>query len=211
MPLQQSIDTIYLWVSKQRNTLMSVLLSVNWLVVALICIAVYSTAVEDAYSAQFYSFARECGEYAALLFILVSIPGIARRFRYNHKFIMILMTFRRQLGVLMYLFALLHSLVLRIIPWIAKQIPLRFETEIFPAMIASMLLFTLFITSNDWSVKNLGDWWNRIQRMMYIIVWFIFAHIALVGLSKWTVLIGITSVLQVSSHIYAKKRLKSLN
>lgn len=190
---------------------MTVLLSANWLVVALILIGSYSTAVGDSISVAFYRISRESGEYAALLFILVSIPGIARRFRYSHKLIMILMMFRRQLGVLMYLFVLVHALVLRIIPWMTKEIPIVVEPFVLAGSLANMMLIALFITSNDWSVKKFGDWWNKIQSMMYIIVWFIFIHLALIGIGKWTILIGVTSVLQVASHIYAKQRLKTLN
>lgn len=190
---------------------MTVLFSINWIVVALIVIGGYSTAVEDSNSISFYRLARESGEYAAVLFILVSIPGIARRFRYSHKLIMILMMFRRQLGVLMYLFVLVHALILRIIPWVTQQIPVVVEPFVLVGSMANMLLFALFVTSNDWSVKKFGDWWNKIQRLMYIIVWLIFIHLALNGLSIWTILIGSTSIIQLASHIYATQRLKSLN
>lgn len=206
MSIQSGIDIIFRLVSQRRNTLVLLLNITNWLLFVVLCIGAYSIIVNDANASWFYRFARECGEYAILFFILVSIPGIARRFRYSHKLIMIIMMFRRQLGVLTYLFVLMHSMILRIIPWITKEIPLLVEPFILAGISANILLFSLFITSNNWSVKKLGNWWGKIHDLIYIIVWIIFLHTALQGLSTWSVLIGLAACLQLSSHLYARFR-----
>ncbi len=160
---------------------------------------------------MFSMFALKAGEYATLFFVLVSIPGIARRFRFSHKLIMIISMYRRQLGVLTYLLILMHALILRIIPWVTTQIPLTFELFVAAGSLANMALFALFITSNDWSVKTLREWWGKIHTLIYVAVWFIFLHLAIQGVSKWSVIIGITAVLQVASHMYFYRRLRSLN
>ncbi len=208
MKISILIDQIFLWVSRNRNSLMKLVVSLNWMVAGILLIGSYSTIVGDANADIFHQLAKESGEYAALLFIMVSIPGIARRFRYSHKLLMVLMMFRRQLGVLMYLFVLMHALILRIIPWVTRSMPIVVEPFVFAGSLANIMLFALFVTSNDWSVKMLGDWWNKIQNMLYVIVWCIFIHLALMGISIWTILIGITSIAQLTSHIYARHRRK---
>ena len=210
--MQKTIDALFLWGVKSRNAIVFFLTCVIWCTAAVLLLGSYATAVHNPYAIAFYDFARDCGEYAIVLFILVSIPGIARRFQFQHKLIMLVMMFRRQLGILTYMFVLIHSMILRIVPWLMKEYPvLPMEIFILCGICANALLFLLFITSNDWSVKKLGDWWGKIHDLMYVIVWCIFAHVALQSIGTWTVLIGATALLQLASHIYATKRLRSMN
>jgi DMSO/TMAO reductase YedYZ heme-binding membrane subunit len=211
MSLQSGVDALYRLVAERRNVIVMLLTINNWLLLALLCIGSYSIVLNDSNANWFYNYARECGEYAVIFFILVSLPGIARRFRFSHKLIMILMMFRRQLGVLTYMFILIHAVVLRAIPWMTKEIPMAVEPFVLMGSLSSMVLFALFITSNDWSVRRLGELWGKLHTFIYVAVWFIFMHLALQGVSKWTVALGITAVLQFSSHIYASQRLRKLN
>lgn len=211
MSIQSAIDAIYRLVVQRRNTLVQLLTINNVLLLVLLCIGSYSVTVNDANANWFYRYAKECGEYAVIFFILVSIPGMARRFRFNHKLIMMIMMFRRQLGILTYMFILIHAVILRGIPWMTKEISLMVEPFVLMGSLANMLLFALYITSNDWSVSRLGDWWAKIHNLIYIAVWFIFMHLAIQGVTKWSVALGLTAFLQVASHIYSYRRLRSLN
>lgn len=211
MSIQSGVDAIYRLAVDRRNTIVTLLNVNNWLLAVLLLIGSYSVLLNDSNATWFYKYARECGEYAVIFFILVSVPGIARRFRFSHKLIMILMMFRRQLGVLTYMFILIHAVILRAIPWITKEIPLMVEPFVLMGSLASMVLFAIFVTSNDWSVSHLGDWWAKIHNLMYIAVWFIFMHLAIQGVSQWTVALGLTAFLQAASHMYSYRRLRSLN
>ena len=142
------------------------------------------------------------GEIAILFFIFSSIPGIVRRFGYFNKLVSILMIFRRYIGIATYLFVLIHSSFVRIVPWIARIFPLNpVEVYVMFGVAAHVLLFLLFITSNDLSINKLGIWWHRIHDLMYVIVWIIFLHVALVKISIWTILIGATAIAQAASFI----------
>ena len=72
--------------------------------------------------------------------------------------------------------------------------------------IAFVMLLLLFITSNDLSIRLLGDWWTRIHWLSYLIMWVVLIHVMLQGRYAWTILIGITSVAEISSFIVARAR-----
>lgn len=95
-------------------------------------------------------------------------------------------------------------MVLRIIPWTMREYPVfPMESTIVFGVLSNITLFLLFITSNDWSVKVMGNWWGKVHDLMYIVVWGIFLHLAFVGVGKWTILIGATAIAQLASHMYA--------
>lgn len=161
--------------------------------------------LQNSYWPLFYDIGKKSGEMAILCFIFSSLPGIFRRFRISNKLIQILMRFRRSIGIATYLFVLIHSSFVRIVPWIARIFPVYpLEVYVMFGVVAHILLFLLFITSNDFSVNKLGVWWHRIHTLMYVIVWIIFLHVALLKISIWTVLIGATAVAEVAS--FMKRR-----
>lgn len=154
---------------------------------------------------SFYKLGVWSGRLALSLYIVTTIPGISRRFGLKHKLFSLLHVFRRYLGISMYLFVSVHFWFVRGIPWFIKGL-LKMTPALFEIMglTAYILTFFMFLTSNDLSVANLGIWWNRIHKLTYIIIFFIFLHVALQKLSIWTVLIGITLLAQISSHIYGR-------
>ncbi len=155
----------------------------------------------------FYSLGKMCGEAAIILFIVTTIPGMARRFGISHKLIAILMMFRRYIGIASFMFVINHLSAV----WLFSSIgmggfflPTR-GFEVF-GLTAAVLLFLLFITSNDVSVKWLGDWWNKIHALTYVIMWVILLHVMFQSRLAWSALIGIASIAEVASFIVAKKR-----
>lgn len=146
-----------------------------------------------------YRLAPWMGRAAIVAYILTTIPGMARRFRIQHKLIALLMIFRREVGISMYLLATVHYIFL---------VGLAIPREIFQLMgfTAYVLLFFLFATSNDLSTKHLGAWWGKIHRLTYIAIWFIVMHVALQRVSIWSVAIITTAMLQGLSFFYAKKQ-----
>lgn len=203
------LDRFYPWVVKRRNPIVLIFKIFYLLQATLFFLGADQVITKGPYWGLAYDAARFCGELAIIFYILASIPGIARRFGIYNKLISILMIFRRYVGIATYLFVLMHAGIVRIVPWLIGMFPI-FPMEIFImfGVAAHMMLFLLFITSNDLSVNKLGIWWNRIHDLMYTIVWVIFLHVALQGPSIWSLLIGFAAVAQISSHIfsYYKKR-----
>ena len=159
------------------------------------------------FAADFYALNYSAGIWAGrlgiIIYIATLIPGILRRFKIHHPLGQMLMLFRRQTGVLSFMLVSLHG-------WFNKGLPLILKhRNLFPlppfsvmGISAAILLFLLFITSNDTSVHKMGRWWERLHQLTYLIVWLVFLHVALIKLSVWSVLIGFFAVLEVVSFLY---------
>ncbi len=144
------------------------------------------------YHSVYYQLGLYFGRIAVLLFIIILIPGMLKRFGITHKILALLMIFRRYIGISMYIFALSHFGLVKVLPNLsALHLPVPFVFELWGSA-ALLVLFFLFITSNDFSVSRLGIWWYRIHRLIYIAMWLIFFHLAFQRISLWTILLGIT-------------------
>jgi len=120
------------------------------------------------------------------------------------------MLFRRHLGIMTFVFAMIHWCLEGVFPTVfAKQEPLQATFIVF-GFIAFILMAILFFTSNDWSVRMLGKWWGRLHSLVYIIAWLIFCHLILLGMSFQMVIIGLLAILETASLIFSflKKRLQ---
>jgi DMSO/TMAO reductase YedYZ heme-binding membrane subunit len=204
------VDQLYAWVIKRRNLIVGIFKVFFLLQTFFLFVGAWSIYKQDANWPTFYLWGRQSGEVALVFFILASIPGIVRRFGKFNKLVSILMIFRRYIGIATYMFVLIHSSFVRFVPWVAKVFSV-FPLEWFVAIgaIAHVMLFSLFITSNDWSVNKLGPWWHKIHNLIYVIVWLIFVHVVLQSFSIWTVLIGVTALAQIASFWYAKRRISA--
>lgn len=144
------------------------------------------------------------GRLAMILFVIVLIPGILRRFSLNFSLKSLIMLFRRQLGLLVYAFAFFHYANMGLFPVILGKVAI--QPEVIPYQVvgtfAFYLLTIMFFTSNDRSVKKLGKWWARIHRVIYVIAWLLFFHVYLQGKESWTILIGIAAIAETLSLVY---------
>lgn len=123
------------------------------------------------------------GQAALLLFLTTLLPGIVQRLKVQVFLIpaATITLFRRQLGILMYVFALLHSFYINTIPFFLDPAfdPTKLTAREMTGSFTIMILFPVFITSNDWSMQKLGRFWKTIQRLTYIAMILIFLHVAL--------------------------------
>ncbi len=201
------IDHVFLFLTKRTVTVILLFK----IVYGLLCIFLFLASVSAYYHNQWfitvYKLARQSGEVALVLYILTCLPGLGRRLGVRHKLLALLMIFRRQIGILMYMFVLIHSVILRFIPVISDGLPLLPDSwfEIFGS-IASGMLFLLFVTSNDVSVKRLGPWWHKIHQLTYITMFFILLHVAFQEISLWTILAGLLVAAQVVSYGVSRMR-----
>lgn len=203
------MDKLYLWVVKHRNPLVSAFVIFNIFLAVVWFLAFQAIVMGIGDTSWFFLNAKAFGQTALVLYVLTTIPGIFRRFGKFHKSVSILMIFRRYIGIATFMFAFLHMSIERLF-WVIKGQMGLVPTELFQlaGFFAFLILLSLFVTSNDWSVKKTGPWWDRIHNLTYVVIWLIFVHVALQRLSVWSILIAVASVAQVSSHIYAKWRLK---
>lgn len=139
-----------------------------------------------------YSFGKNFGRAALLMLGLVVFPGILGRLRVEIKLTRIITLFRRQLGITVFLLALSHFLlvhfVLVLIGVVDGAIP---YVELFKnfGLIALSILFFMFLTSNNFSVKNLGKWWKILHRFVYVAMFALVFHTALQEISVWSLFI----------------------
>lgn len=158
-------------------------------------------------SQWFYGVGIWSGRAAVTMLAVVLIPGILGRFGIQIKITRVITFYRRQLGITTFLLSLTHGMLVRTVArfalgWYPLSRAPIFE---FFGTLALSLLFLLFVTSNDTSVKRLGLWWKRLHRLVYIIVWLILFHTILQRVSVWSVMIGIVAIVEAVSLLYTWK------
>lgn len=150
------------------------------------------------------------GDGALLSFIVTLLPGIGERFGIRNIFLSIIKIYRRQVGILMYLFALLHVVLSKII--ITVSFGELSNLSIFEIMgsLSLLILFSLFLTSNNMSLIRLRLNWYRIHRFTYMGIFFIFLHVSFISFSIWSVLMGLILILQLASFVVSYRKTGSL-
>lgn len=152
---------------------------------------------------------RKLGSLSALLYIATLVPGILKRFTVLPLTRAAFRLPRREIGVTMFIFAFVHQ-------WLVRSIPVVLETGSFlpidnhslAGMASLTLLFPLWMTSNDFSVKKLGKWWERIHSLTYVAMFSILVHVALISERTIATLLFITMLLEIGSWMYAWTRKK---
>lgn len=153
-----------------------------------------------SYSAGVWS-----GRAAVMMLAVVLVPGILGRFGIQIKVTRVLTFYRRQLGIMTFLLAFTHGMLVRNVARFALgwyPINLAPVFELFGSFALS-LMFLLFITSNDASVVRMGPWWKRLHRLVYIIVLLVLFHTLLQRVSTWSILIGVVAILELVSLLWS--------
>lgn len=171
------------------------------------------------------------GTISLFLFVLTLFPGIITRLHLNQRSLTIIATlltpYRRQLGILMFITALLHMSFSTTLPKIAFElIPVgnlsdlsfvekfQLASKAFPpslrlfeqvGMVAWVILLPVWLTSNDFSQKFLGRKWKSLQRLTYLALWFIFSHVAMQS-QPVAVLLLLVGLLEIYSWVLVWRR-----
>jgi methionine sulfoxide reductase heme-binding subunit len=201
------VDRLYLWVVSRRILVLRLFLLVNILLCILIGFGYRMIVLGIGNDPNLtYRIGSKAADIAVLFLIATSIPGIARRFHLQHKFIMLCMLFRRQLGIATFMFALVHVCYITLFPEIFFHAPLiATNLQNLAGWTTFLLLIPLFLTSNDVSVRRMGTWWHKVHAIIYGILWVLVVH-TFFSEESWFTLIGITAVAQIGSFLYAKFR-----
>lgn len=147
------------------------------------------------------------GYLALVSYILTLLPSILRVVFPNTKkaeFIKWLFKYRRRLGVASFWFTLGHGYLL------VLQINFDFfDIETYSQYYTGVLSFVIFtllaITSNDWSVKNLGSKnWKKLHQLTYLAIFLLLLHIWSNMSGDWSFLtpvglLGMTGILVLFS------------
>ncbi len=141
------------------------------------------------------------GRGALILYVLTLLPGIIRRVQFlvdvTIPIARILTMFRRHLGILMFLLVFVHMGFVYLMPLgFTNQLSLGnlpLEVGHIFGITAFIMLFPLWITSNDISLRILGPVRNTIHRLTYVILFIIFLHVSFFNKS-WAVVLGILSI-----------------
>jgi sulfoxide reductase heme-binding subunit YedZ len=156
--------------------------------------------------------AHHFGIYAAITFCLTLTPSIMQRINIRFPFSLyiqsLLILVRRHMGILMYMFALAHGLLMGVFPRLAFGGLLQMPIEEVVGLTALLLTTPLFLSANDYSVKLLGRNWKKLHRLSYVIVWVIFLHVVLVSERSVTILVSTTGILEIISWLVFWQRQK---
>ena len=206
-------NQVFLWLVKNKHLVIKLFFLAHILkAINILTAAFFVARIADGneIGVLFYDLGGKFGTLAALAFLVTTTPGIAKRFGIRHPVFNIVQTFRRHFGIATFLLTFTHYAVLRLVPmmtWQSFSLPPFRETLGF---FAFCLFFVMFITSNDLSMKRLGKWWGRLHSVAYVIIWLVFAHVALEEIGLLTLLLGVYAITEWVSLIYFWTKKKPL-
>lgn len=160
-----------------------------------------------------YSLGSKLGTFSLICYLITLVPGILARLHWLPEITQpvgsMLMVFRRHFGILMFISAFVHMSFTTTLPQLVfnnfeiSQITL--QTYHIVGIVGWWILFPLWLTSNDVSVKKLGLWWKRVHLLTYAALFFIFLHVAL-QLESWAVVLAGVMVVEIISWLLFLRR-----
>lgn len=129
---------------------------------------------------------------------------LANLFPFNTKefldFLIRLRKYRRQIGVAAFAFSLHHGVIilhLQAPNWNSELSLFSICLKYWHGLTLMVIMFMLTITSNNWSVKSLGQYWGWLHRLTYPMAFLILYHIVdKMGL-QWTLLTPVCLVISM--------------
>lgn len=202
------LELIYKTLISQRQKVILVFKGIYLLLVLFTIIVIFFFRKGENTLITLFTLGNKVGEASLIAYLLTLLPGMGARFGIKNNILSLLRIYRRYIGISMYLLSLVHIVLVKAIfaSTVAELLP-EGTFEIMGSF-SLILLFFLFITSNDISVRFLRGRWYDIQRITNIAMFFILLHISLVKISFWTVLTGIFVIAQIMSFItnYQRKQ-----
>lgn len=140
------------------------------------------------------------GTLALLLFLTTLLPGIFSRFKIFPLVGASIVLFRRQIGILMFIVAMIHSFYVSTIPAVMTGTfgPEFVTSREILGSLSLIILLPVWLTSNNISQKFFGKFWINIQRLTYFALIAIFAHVALTSY-KSALIASLVLLFEVSS------------
>lgn len=197
------MNPILAFASSNRSKIIRIFQLLYALAAGILLLTAWAISSDSTILVPLYQLGTYAGQAAIILFLIVTLPGIAGRFRFKHWLITLGIMFRRHTGLTTFFLTLIHAGIVFFIPTIMSNGSLfEFPSFVLYGVIAFSLFAALAATSNDWSVKTLGPNWKRLHRVVYIIFWLIFLHVAIQGVKVWSFIIGTAGFLEILSLIF---------
>lgn len=153
-----------------------------------------------------YEIGANFGVFSLGLYLTTLVPGILTRLKILPVLGVLLQTYRKHFGISMFLSAYLHMSFTTTFPAFAtNKLPVILGTHAVWGSVALILLFPLWLTSNDFSQKRLGKKWKALHRLTYLALFFIFLHLVFFNVTL-AIPLGITITFQVISWIVFWRR-----
>lgn len=145
------------------------------------------------------------GTIGFILYIATLLPSLIRKLKLAsiQPIGTMLMAFRRHLGILMFVMIFAHQFFMMTL---SELVLIKFNfsnfspnllTHHIAGYIALGILFPLWLTSNDFSVKRMGKWWKFLHRFTYLAMFFIMVHVALVGEPLYVITLSMIGILEI--------------
>lgn len=212
-PQEKSLqDKIFVYFAKRSPQIIANFKYLYAAIILFLFVGGFFTVTNSSLQPLFYALGKKTGQAAIALLGFVVLPGILGRFGIEIKVTRVITLFRRQLGITVFLLALTHYSLVRLFLYLSGGLTFKLPLALFETMgsLALYILFLLFLTSNNYSVKKLGKWWKRLHRLVYLALWLLVLHTSLQRLSIWSVGILAVAILEVTSLIYSYFKKKSV-
>lgn len=125
----------------------------------------------------------------SILWIILWLPILSKVF--SLKIPKSLMIFRKELGILMWFLAIIHT----ILYFLSRKYISIFDSSFWIKnnyisylawwFFAIIITIILTITSNNFSIKKLWKNWKKLHRIVYILLFFTLLHVAFLKAWKW--------------------------
>ncbi len=178
------------------------------ILLAFVIFIIYVVTISGWDLRQVRTTGKNLGLISALFFCITITPGIIRRSNINFlgQIPVHLLYARAQLGLIMFFTALGHYLMMVLMPFLKSGIKPNIQAYFVFGLLALFLSFWLALTSNQLSKKILKKHWKTLHSLVYIIVWLIFLHIALIKISPISILVGLFAIVETISLIYDQSK-----
>ncbi len=203
MKLQIKWSQIHRFIVSQKDLISAAFLMGYVSVIFLVIVAFFTYEYSFKDYGRMMEVGSSLGVFSLICYLTTLAPGIMKRLQVFPLQRASLMLFRRQFGILMFLSAYAHGLIVTTLP-LAMSVGLKPEfftmREQF-GMYAVLILFPLWLTSNDLSVRWLGKKWNVLHKLTYLALLLIFIHVLLASELKWAIVGAVVIGLEIWSWV----------
>lgn len=131
-----------------------------------------------------------------LLLIILFIKPLSRVFP-KLKIFLTMLRFRRQLGIVNFYILLFHGVGLMAALGVFSNNNFIPQPFLLWGLIGLLIMFILYLTSNNFSVRLFKRNWKRLQMIVYIAALAAIIHVVLIGEIVFAILFGIYIIFKV--------------
>lgn len=195
---------VFQWFARRSPQIIKLFLIPYILIITVIFLGCFFYFTNRDSQIFIYELGKNLGRTAILMLGIVVLPGILGRFRVEIKLTRIITLFRRQLGICIFLLAFAHFSFVRMLTSLSFGTLPIFNLVLFElfGLLALTILFFMFLTSNNQSVKGLGKWWKRLHRFIYLALWLLVLHTGFQRISLFSTYIFFFATLEIVSWMY---------